>query len=220
MTIRMTRPAALAITSLAVLLVACGSDVPASTGTTAASSSTEPATTVAVPAAGLPNKPIVVDDMGYGSLQDMAAAADLVVYGTVTNETSLGRPHVEEDPTADEYLGLTVTVETVLKGEPTEVVLLGWDAYGIDEAGQQVATNVMNGIPVPHTGEHVLLFLRPLDAESIAFMTGFPTHGPVSLDGVAFVEDGTVTTTDVISGDVIGLEGKTIAQIETLVTSG
>ena len=62
----------------------------------------------------------------------------------------------------------------------------------------------MNGIDVPRVGDEVLLFLQPIDSEAARFMGGFPTHAPVSLDGIAFVENHTVTVTDDISGDVMG----------------
>ena len=243
----MTRTATLAISSLAFLLVACSSDDSAPTDTTGSttivvtpppttapaeptttdappptddSPTTEPTTTDAPPpVTSLPDNRIVIDDMGYGSLEEMAAAADLVVHGTVTDETSLGRPRVEEDPAANEYLGLTVSVETLLKGEPVDEVLLGWDAYVVDADGKRVASNVMNGIAVPHAGDEVLLFLQPLDGRSKELMGGFPTHSPVALDGIAFVESGTVTVTDDISGDVIGLRGKTIAEIAALLSA-
>ena len=45
------------------------------------------------------------------------------------DESSLGRPVETNDPSADEYLGLTISVESVIKGAPIAEVLLAWDAY-------------------------------------------------------------------------------------------
>lgn len=243
----MTRVATLAISSLAFLVAGCGSDDSASTDPTGsptvvvtqaatpataaptttdaapapdASPTTGPATSDApAPEISLPANPIVIDDMGYGSLEEMAAAASLVIHGTVTDETSLGRPGVEADPSANEYLGLTVSVEALLKGSTVDEVLLGWDAYVVDANGERVATNVINGINVPRVGDEVLLFLQPIDADAARFMGGLPTHAPVSLDGIALVENQTVTVTDDISGHVIGLPGKTIEQIAALISA-
>jgi hypothetical protein len=41
----------------------------------------------------------------------------------------------------------------------------------------------------------------------------------VSLDGIAFVEDGTVTIVDELSGDAVGLRGKTVDEITALVAA-
>jgi hypothetical protein len=242
----MTRVATLAIISFGFLVAGCGSDDSASIDPTGAPTvvtqaptpaTSAPITTDAPPApeasptsgpatsdapaaeTTLPANPIVIDDMGYVSLEEMAAAASLVIHGTVTDETSLGRPDVEADPSADEYLGLTVSVDALLKGSAVDEVRLGWDAYVVDANGERAATNVMNGIDVPRVGDEVLLFLQPIDADAARFMGGFPTHAPVSLDGIAFVEDHTVTATDDISADVIGLPGKTIEQIAALISA-
>lgn len=226
---------ALAITSLSLMSLACGSDAsPQTTDVTSPPSTTNPPGTdppatdppatdppatdppaTDPPAADpdLPARPIDVDDGAFDTIKDLGDSTDLIVVGTVTDEVSLGRPIETNDPSADEYLGLTISVETVVKGEPIGEVLLAWDAYALDADGQRVATNVMNGIPVPHVGDQLLLFLRPVDDQFAALLHGFPTHTPVLLDGVAFVEAGTVTITDSTAQDAAQLLGMTIEEI-------
>ena len=137
--------------------------------------------------------------------------------GTVTDEVSLGQPVATNDPSSDEYLGLTITVDTVLKGDPITEVRLGWDAYVLDEDGKRVATNVMNGIPVPHIGDQLVLFLRPVDDQFASLLDGFPTHAPVALDGIGFVETDTVSISDNSAQDAASLMGLTIDQIAELI---
>ncbi len=133
--------------------------------------------------------------------------------GTVREESSLGRPNASTDPLADEFLGLTIEVETVLAGDPVDDVTMAWDAYVVDADGSRTAANVMNGVPVPHVGDRLVLFLRPVDEQFGAAMGGFPTHAPVALDGVAFLDRDTVTLTDETATQAAHLTGMTIAQI-------
>lgn len=157
-----------------------------------------------------------MDDGAFGTVAELADAAELVVVATVTDETSLGRPQAADDPSADEFLGLTVSVESVLKGPPIAEVLLAWDAYVVDGSGARVAATVLNGLPVPHVGDQLLLFLRPVDAPFKALLDGFPTHSPVALDGIAFIEAGMVSITDSSALDSAGLAGKTIDQVRAV----
>ena len=104
----------------------------------------------------------------------------------------------------------------MIKGAPIAVVLMAWDAYQVDADGQRIATNVINGIPVPHVGDQLLLFLRPVDDQFAALLHGFPTHTPVALDGIGFVEAGTISISDNSSQNAAQLVGKTIEQITEL----
>jgi hypothetical protein len=175
-----------------------------------------PATDAPTDDPDLPLRPIEIDDGAFETLHDLGEGAELIVLGTVMDESSLGRPVETNDPSADEYLGLTIKVESVIKGEPIAAVLLAWDAYQVDADGQRIASNVMNGIPVPHIGDQLLLFLRPVDAQFAALLHGFPTHTPVALDGIGFVEDGAVSISDNSSPNVAQLVGKTIDEITEL----
>jgi hypothetical protein len=213
-----------ALTALTLLGVACASGSPAATdGTTTPSTAppstttppttTPPGTDAPVADPELPARPIDVDDGAFETIEDLGEGAELIVLGTVSDESPLGRPIPTNDPSADEFLGLTIRVESVLKGEPIGEVLLAWDAYGVDADGRRVATNVMNGIPVPHVGDQLLLFLRPVDDQFAALLDGFPTHTPVALDGIGFVEAGIVTITDDTAPNAAQLTGMTIDEI-------
>lgn len=217
----------LAAASCSLLLVACGDDEQDSTGSpttvTEPTPVTDPApttptvapTTTGEPAGphDLPTRPMEVDDGGFTTLEELAAVGELVVVGTVTDEVSLGRPDAAEDPHADEFLGLTLRVDSTLKGSATTEIRLAWDAYLTDETGERVAEIVMNGIPVPHVGDQLVLFLRPADAQFAAHLDGFPTHAPVALDGIGFVVDSVVTITDTSSPATQALMGQSIEQI-------
>ena len=164
----------------------------------------------------LPERPVDIDDGSFETVHDLGDGAELIVLGTVTDESSLGRPVETNDPSADEYLGLTISVESVIKGAPTTEVMLAWDAYVVDADGERVATNVMNGIPVPHVGDQLLLFLRSVDDQFASLLHGFPTHTPVALDGIGFVEDGTISISDNSSQSAITLVGTTIDEVTAL----
>ena len=165
----------------------------------------------------LPPSLVDIDDGAFDTITDLGEGAELIVVGTVTDEVSLGQPVATNDPSSDEYLGLTITVDTVLKGDPITEVRLGWDAYVLDDDGERVATNVMNGIPVPHVGDQLVLFLRPVDDQFASLLDGFPTHAPVALDGIGFVETDIVSISDDSAQDAASLTGLTIDQIAELI---
>ena len=158
--------------------------------TTSTTSSTLPAT--AVPTSLMYpdaiNDTMTVEDGHYGTVEEMAQAADLVIVGDVIGVESLGRPSLDEDPYADEYVAITVETAEVLKGASVPSVVLGWDAIAVDLDGNRVATILSNGIRPPRVGDHVLLFLDPADPSFVESLGGKPTHWPVLLDGVAYLD--------------------------------
>jgi hypothetical protein len=190
-----------------------GADTSSSTtsSTTTSPTDTLPRSTSDPGRPDLPTRAIDVDDGTFDSLETMTAAADVIVVGTVTAETSLGRPSGGSEPNAVEYLGLTISVETALKGGSVEQVRLGWGAYTTDDTGVRTAENTYNGIPVPHIGDQLVLYLRPVDQQFADLLGDFPTHAPLALDGVAFADDGIITITDASSP--APLRGKTVAQL-------
>jgi hypothetical protein len=221
-----------ALTTLTLLAVACGSDddtnpgaaeptttvvtdrppttdAPTTDAPTTDAPTTDAPTTEPEPTPSLPANPVVIDDGAFTSIEEMAAASELIVVGTVTKETSLGRPHLGARPDANEYVGITVAVDEVLKGEPLEEVLLERDAYVVDENGRRIAENVFNGVPVPDVGDRLVLFLNPVDEQSAHFPGGFPSHTPVMIDGVGFLEGKAITIAD----DSSPLVGTTLDQI-------
>lgn len=134
------------------------------------------------------NDTMIVEDGHYATVEEMAQAADLVIVGDVVGVESLGRPGLAEDEWADEYVAVTVDAVAVFKGALVERVVLGWDAIQVDPDGNRVATVLNNGIRPPQVGDHMLLFLDPADPSFIEALGGRPTHWPVLLDGVAYLE--------------------------------
>ncbi len=226
--------AAAAISSL--VLVGCGDDsspestpdtttpvvtdptLPPTTDTPATEAPATDATTTVPPTSqpDLPPRPVVIDDGAFGSVAELGAAADTVVLATVTGEESLGRPGVADDPSADEFVGLTLSVDSIFTGVSAVEIKLGWDAYAVDAGGMRVAENVLNGVPVPHVGDQLVLFLRHADPQFTEFLDGFPSDAPVGLDGVGFVVDGKVTITDTSSTETDVLMGLTVDQIASM----
>lgn len=198
-----------------VIITACGDSEGSSTAPTdtsgatpaseppsesTASSDTQrtsgPASTSSVPYPETTSE-VIVEDGDAGSIDEMFERSDLVVTGTVSSTESLGRPDGEEDPLADEYVAIQVDVESVLKGGETETVVLGWDAVRIDEAGERVGTVIANGVPPPRNGDRLLLFLINPDPAFVEALGGIPTHQPIQLDGIAFLdENGAISLTE------------------------
>lgn len=118
----------------------------------------------------------------------MGHASTLVIVGVVVDLQSLGRPNLAEDPYADEFLAVTIRTTETIKGQPTDEVVLGWDAFNVNPDGQRVATWISNGLRPPDLGDRMLLFLIPADPAFADHLGGAPTHQPVKLDGVAYLD--------------------------------
>jgi len=130
---------------------------------------------------------LIVEDGTFASVASMARAAELIVVGEVVEVVSLGRPDVEEDPNADEYVAVTTDVTEILKGDPISEVVLGWDAFGYDTDGNRVSTLLSNGVRPPQVGDRLLLFLVVADP-AFADALGGGSHQEVKLDGVAYLD--------------------------------
>lgn len=141
---------------------------------------------------------------GSPSLGQLIEEASSVVVATAASVESLGRPASAEDPRADEYVGVSLRVDEMVRGEAIDVVALVWDANQVDPDGRTVATIISNGLRPPQVGDQMLLFIRPADPVWKEHMSGFPTHSPVALDGVAYVSDGRVETVE--TGSSFGAE--------------
>jgi len=131
---------------------------------------------------------LIVEDGTFASVASMARAAELIVVGEVVEVVSLGRPDVEEDPNADEYVAVTTDVTEILKGDPISEVVLGWDAFGYDTDGNRVSTLLSNGVRPPQVGDRLLLFLVVADPAFADALGGVPSHQEVKLDGVAYLD--------------------------------
>lgn len=154
-----------------------------------------------------------VTDDGDATVAQLVEEADVVVYGTVSGVESLGRPGAPEDPTATEYLGVTIEIDTVLAGATDQPIRLAWDAFQTNAGGDRVATFISNGLRPPQQGDEMLLFLGPVDPSYLDFVGGFPTFAPVRLDGVVYLEDGVVTEVERNSLAGSELTGMTITEI-------
>ncbi|MEJ7561223.1 MAG: hypothetical protein WKF45_01700 [Ilumatobacteraceae bacterium] len=191
-------------TVVGLLITACGgaeentnsaaevTDVPA-TSPSVPSVDTEPSE-VSVPPSSVvyPRETNVleVEDGTPGSIDEMHEQSDLVVVGSVRSISSLGRPGLDDgDSFADEYVAIDITVDSVLKGDETDTVVLGWAAFQVDASGERVATWIANGVPPPREGDRLLLFLINADPAFVEWLNRVPTHQPTQLDGIAFLDD-------------------------------
>ncbi len=163
------------------------------------------------------NDSMIVEDGHYATVEEMAQAADLVMVGDVVGVESLGRPSLEEDPGADEYVAITVDAAEVLKGGDVERVVLGWDAIQVDPNGNRVATLLNNGIRPPEVGDHMLLFLDPAAPSFVEALGGRPTHWPVLLDGVAYLDGDRLVAGETVSITADRLLAMTLPQIRRIV---
>ncbi|CAN5800117.1 hypothetical protein BH20ACT4_BH20ACT4_12230 [soil metagenome] len=108
---------------------------------------------------------MTVDYIGepYEDLSAMADDSNSVVAGRVTDVASLGQPNTKDDVEADEYVAVTIDVESVLAGDDVDSVVIGWLAYGTDAEGNRASEIVQNGVRVPRKGDDMLLFLVDAD---------------------------------------------------------
>lgn len=138
-----------------------------------------------------------MSDGTAASIDELSERADLVVSGTVRSTFSLGRPDLSEDEYADEFVAIEIDVDAVIKGPDADTVVLGWDAINVDPAGERVATWIANGVPPPHNGDDLLLFLLAAEPDHAEVLGNVPTHQLLQLDGIAFLDgDGEITLTE------------------------
>ncbi len=167
----------------------------------------------------LPDEDLIVDDGTFDSLEDMADASDIVLVGEVIDATSIGRPAAATDPTADEFLAITVQPSERLRGSYPGDVVIAWAAYSTDQDGTRVAVRTVNGVRPPELGDRVVLFLRPVDPGFAEFAGGAPTHELVKLDGIGFVTDDVVTQVETGSTAAELLRGMTVASLGDVISS-
>jgi hypothetical protein len=157
--------------------------------------------------------PIDAND-GSPSLTEMKASSSIIIVGTVTETVSLGRPGLDEDPHANEYVGLTITVDRVLSdADPTADVRLAWNAFAIGADGERFGDTVINGLRAPADDDQMILFLRKVDEVYASRLGGFPTHVPIALDGIAYLEQGVVAETEAGAPAWTSLIGSTVDEV-------
>jgi hypothetical protein len=167
----------------------------------------------------LPDEDLIVDDGTFDSLEDMADASDIVVVGEVIDATSIGRLAAATDPTADEFVAITVRPSERLRGSSPGDVVIAWAAYSTDEDGTRVADRTVNGVRPPAVGDRVVLFLQQVDPGFAEFAGGAPTHELVKLDGIGFVTGDVVTEVEAGSSAAELLRGMTVASLRDAVSS-
>ncbi len=180
------RPAV--VLALLAVAVGCGESEEGDSGQTSVNV-TLPDVTVETTA--LPRADAIIDyeEPPYESISDMAEAADSVVVARVEAIESLGRPHLEEDPESDEYVGVDLRVEETISGKPLEAATLVWSAYSVNSEGVREAEIYQNGVRPPQLQDRMLLFLIDAPDDWSARFDGVPTHVQIRLDGVAYLDD-------------------------------
>lgn len=136
-------------------------------------------------------------DRYHSSLVDMAAAAELVAVGSVSEVKSLryeGEPSTGDE--RREVVAITIQVEQLVKGNWSgQTISLPWDAFRVDEDGTRTATYVVEGIGVPEVGQRLFLFVDPINADEYAFWgEGNVTHQLTTYEGIFRVVDGVVSS--------------------------
>lgn len=115
--------------------------------------------------ADLPVLEVHGDDFQSFTLEELAAASDLVVSGTVTG-IALGAldPAPElEDFGGERHFLITLDIDTVIKGViDTDTVTLEASGVQVDESGEPEAVYIVNGIPAPSIGSDEVWFLVEL----------------------------------------------------------
>jgi hypothetical protein len=167
----------------------------------------------------LPEEDLIVDDGTFDSLDDMADASDLVVVGEVSDTISIGRLAAATNPTADEFLAITVQPSETMRGSYPGDVIIAWAGYSTDEDGARVAVRTVNGVRPPAVGDRVVLFLRPVDPGFADFAGGAPTHELIKLDGIGFVIDDVVTEVEAGSLAAELLRGMTVTALREAISS-
>lgn len=163
----------------------------------------------------LPTRYVEIDDGAFDDLDEMTDASEVVVVATVTDEETIESDRDDVHPSAEEHLGLRLTVDEALKGDPGDEIRLAWFAFELGDDGSPIATNLLNGIPVPRTGDRLVLFLRAVDEGDPPF--AYATHAPVRLDGVGFLEDDVVTITDDVAPEAAVLTATSLEEIRVSV---
>ena len=115
--------------------------------------------------ADLPVMEVHADDFQLLTVEELAAASDLVVSGTVTG-IALGA--LDPAPELEDFGGerlflITLAIETVIKGAiDTDTVTLETSGVQVDESGEPEAVYIVNGIPAPSIGSNEVWFLVEL----------------------------------------------------------
>ena len=128
------------VTAVAVL-VACGGTVPSADGNGIFIHASERVT--------------------YQTLDDMALASDVIVFGVVA-DVKLGRvnraPELE-DFEGTQVLEVTVAPEEVLVGDVSAPLVFEWLGWEIEEGGEPGPPFLVEGIPTPREGDRAIWFL-------------------------------------------------------------
>lgn len=196
-------------------LVACGSGT-ADTTTVDASVITvprisPPGGTDGTP--GLGTNHITVTEDDFETIAAMAGSSATILVGEVTAVDSLGRPDLEEDPLADEYVAISVAATEILGGDPQTHVVIPWSAYQVNEENERVAEWIANGLPAPRLGDHLVLFVNPASDSVIDHLGEVVTHSIVALDGVAHLHDGRIGVVEQDSAVAASMIGLTVDQL-------
>ncbi len=162
---------------------------------------------------------VEIDDGTFGSVSEMADAATLIVVGEVIDVTSLGRPFAAGAPNADEFVAITVRIGETLKGEPTDEIVLTWQAFATDADGRRTGTLVTNGLRPPDVADRLVLFLGTVDPAWSAVVGGVPTHQLVKLDGIAFLDGDQPISGEVGSLAAQQLSAMSLAEIRNAIAA-
>ncbi|HHC08169.1 MAG TPA: hypothetical protein ENK55_05585 [Actinobacteria bacterium] len=150
----------------------------------------------------------------FGSVEEMAAASDLIVVASVVALEPLGALRVDEDPNPSEWTVIRFAVGEVLAGAPVDEVSLMWEAFATDGEGRRVLQFTLDGIPLPQVGDRYLLFLEAESEARAAVFEGRASHRLVIPAGMMAIVDGRVAS-EYRGGSPVGkaLDGLTVDRV-------
>lgn len=139
----------------------------------------------------------------FRTLGDMVTASDLVAIGTVAEIVPFKLEEASGDQPGLQLVSISLDVDEVLKGQPTEQVTFGWNGWDVAVDGAVGPRRVIGGVDLPMPGERYVLFLVELSDEEQT-SSDYPIYGLISLDGILHVEGEDLVTT--VEGDRLAHE--------------
>lgn len=113
------------------------------------------------------------DFQQYANAEELIAASDAVVGGTITKvaEGKFDTAPELEDFGGDQNVAITLTVDTVIVGSELasgDTVTIEWSGYEVDREGRPSRLYVENGVPFPTVGSVEVWFLENSEAHGWA----------------------------------------------------
>ena len=164
----------------------------------------------------LPLTEIKSSPPAFGSVEEMAAAAEVVAVGEVVSRESIGTIPNDEDPQPSEWAVLEIALDEIVSGnDDLDVVTVIWETYSTDGKGTRLFEYSHNGVSNPEVGDRYLWFLVPERENRRELFGNRSTHLMIYPTGVMAL-NGDKVETEYRGGSEIGraLNDMTIADVK------